>query len=369
MNKRSWAVRAIAGVAVLGLGLGLAACGSSSSSSAAGGSTSGGAAAETTLTVGYVTTPQHPYGLALQSFADQVAKDSGGKLAIKLVPTYAGGNDLTLLDDISGGTVDGGSVSAAVWDTKGVKDFEALQMPFLINSYALEGAVLNSPIQAEMLKGTSKVGITGVAIHEGGLRKPLSTGACLKTPADFKGKKMRVPPAPLLSDSIQALGATPTPTALADVYLALKQGTVDGMEANLGLVYTQKFYEVTKCMTGNVNFWPFPTVLGFNTSKWDSLSAEQQGWINGAAAQIDDTSLAILTNPKSTLVADLCKTGLKFGTATPDNLTALRNAENGVYSKYTASDPTKSFVSQIDALKAKQPAPPAPKPYPAGCTE
>jgi tripartite ATP-independent transporter DctP family solute receptor len=364
MKMRSWAARALVGAAVLGLGLAAAACGSSSSSSSTTGS-----GAETTLNVGYVTTAQHPYGLALQAFADQVKADSGGKLAINLIPTYGGGNDLTLLDDITGGTVDGGSVSAAVWDTKGVKDFEALQMPFLINSYALEGAVLNSPIQAEMLKGTAKVGITGLAIHEGGLRKPLSTGACLKGPADYNGKKIRVPPAPLLSDGIQALGATPTPTALADVYLALKQGTVDGMEANLGLIFTQKFYEVTKCLTANVNFWPFPTVLGMNTAKWDSLSAEQQGWITAAAAKLDDTSLAILTNPKSTLVADLCTAGLKFGAASPENQTALRKAVDGVYTKYTASDPTKSFVAQIEALKAKQPAPPAPKPLPAGCAE
>ena len=139
-----------------------------------------------------------------------------------------------------------------------------------------------------MLKGTEKLGITGLAIHEGGLRKPLVNGACLKAPADFKGVKIRSVESPVLVNGLSALGANPTPLPLSDVYLALKQGTVDAMEANLGLVYTQKFYEVTKCITGNVNLWPFPTVLGINTERWNSLSEEEQGWLTDAAAEIDD---------------------------------------------------------------------------------
>lgn len=366
MKMRSWAVRALAGVAVLGLGLGLAACGDDDESSS--GDTAGGAAA-TTLNIGYVTTAQHPYGLALQAFADKVAADSGGALAINLLPTYGGGNDLTLLDDISGGTVDGGTVSSAVWDGKDVTSFEALQMPFLISNYAIEAAVLNSPIATDMLKGTEKLGITGLAIHEGGLRKPVVNGACLKSPADFKGVKIRSVESPVLVNGLSALGANPTPLPLADVYLALKQGTVNAMEANLGLIFTQKFYEVTKCITGNVNLWPFPTVLGMNTDKWDSLSAEQQGWLTDAAAEIDDESIGILTNPASTLVADLCATGIKFGSATPENQAALRKAVNPVYAQYTANAETGAFVTAIEKIKAETPAPPAPAPYPDGCAE
>jgi tripartite ATP-independent transporter DctP family solute receptor len=367
MNKRSWAVRAIAGVAVLGLGLGLAACGSDNGS-VAGGSTSGSSGTQT-LNIGYVTTPQHPYGLALQAFADEISKASGGSLKINLLPTYGGGNDLTLLDDCSGGTVDGCSVSSAVWDGKGVTSFETLQLPFLITNYAVESAVLNSPTAADMLTGTDKVGIHGLAIHEGGLRKPLSTTACYKNPADFKGAKLRSVESPVLVDGLKALGANPTPLPLSDVYLALKQGTVDGMEANLGLIYTQKFYEVTKCVTGNVNLWPFPTVLGINQSKWDSLSAENQKFLTDAAANIDDTSISILTDPTSTLVADLCKTGLKFGTATKDDAAALATAEQSVYDKYTASEPNKTYYEAIKKIKDETPPPPAPKPYPAGCAE
>ena len=53
---------------------------------------------------------------------------------------------------------------------------------------------------------------------------------------------------------------------------ALRDGTVDAMEANLGLVQTYQCYEVAKFVTANINFWPFPTVLVINKDKFDSLT-------------------------------------------------------------------------------------------------
>lgn len=342
-------------ICVLGVGLLLAGCGSSSSSSK-------------TLTLGYVTTPTHPYGLALAMFASQVEAASAGKLKIKLLPVYGGGNDVTLLNDEKGGTVNMGSVSASVWDTEGVDSFEALQMPFLITNYKLEGAVLESPIEQQMLTGTSTLGLHGLAIHEGGLRKPVSNGPCITTAAGFNGVKMRVAPSSLLTASISALGASPQPLALSEVYLALKNHTVSALEANLGLVYTNKYYEVAKCITGNVNLWPFPTVLSINNASWNSLSSAEQGWITTAADKLPAESLAIVSNPKSPLVSELCTAGIKFATATKSALTAMRSKVQSVYNTFTAHSPTGTFVTQIEQLKATTPPPAAPAPYPAGCT-
>jgi len=270
------------------------------------------------------------------------------------------------LNDLKGNTVNMGSVSASIWDTEGVTSFQALQMPFLITNYTLEKKVLDSSIEPSMLTGTQKLGLHGLAIHEGGLRKPVSTGACITTLANFKGDKMRVAPGVLLTDSIAALGAVPVPMALSDVYLSLKTGVVSALEANYGLVYTNKFYEVSKCITGNVNLWPFPTVLSINNTTWNSLTSQEQGWINTAAAKLPDESIAIVANPASPLVKELCATGFKIGKASASALTDMRNAENGVYAKYTATSPTGSYVSQIESIKATV-TPPTPAPLPAGC--
>ena len=64
-----------------------------------------------------------------------------------------------------------------------------------------------------------------------------------------------------------ALGANADPLPLPDVNQALQSGAIDGVEANLPLIYTQQWYEQAKNVTGNVNLWPFPTVLVINKAK------------------------------------------------------------------------------------------------------
>lgn len=324
----------------------------------------------TTLRVGFVTGLDHPYGVALSRFADDVLSASDGRMGIELVPVYADGNDITLLDDMRAGRIAAGSVSASVWQSAGVNSFLALQMPFLVSNYALERAVLQSPMAAEMLEGTSAVGLVGLAIHEGGLRKPAAVDGCLLALDDWRGVTMRSVQSDLLSESIRALGATPVEMPLSEVRDAMQAGRLDALEANVGLVYSLGLYDVLRCMSGNVNLWPFPTVLAMNEGAWDALSPAERRWVRQAARSLPGKSLDILTNPASTLVRDVCRDGqgyFFFGDATPGELRALRGAVQPVYDRYLATEPAGGFIRRIQRMKAAMPPPPAPAPYPAGC--
>lgn len=324
----------------------------------------------TTLRVGFVTGLDHPYGIALQRFARDVLKVSGGRVGVELAPTYAGGNDLTLLDDMRAGRIAAGSVSAAAWQSAGVTSFLALQMPFLVSDYALERAVLESPMAAQMLTGTDAIGLVGLAIHEGGLRKPAAVDGCLLALDDWRGVTMRSVQSDLLSQSIRALGATPVEMPLSEVRDAMQAGRLDALEANVGLVYSLGLYDVLRCMSGNVNLWPFPTVLAINRDAWNALSPAERGWVRRAARAVPGASIDILTNPQSTVVRDLCRDGrgyFFFGQATPGELRALRGAVQPVYDRYLATQPTGGFIRRIERMKSAMPPAPPPAPYPRGC--
>lgn len=324
----------------------------------------------TTIRVGFVTGVDHPYGIALQRFAQDVFRVSRGRMGVELVPAYAGGNDLELLDDMRAGRIPAGSVSASVWQSAGVNAFLALQMPFLVSDYALERAVLQSPMAAQMLQGTDAIGLEGLAIHEGGLRKPAAVEGCLLALDDWRGVTMRSVQSPLLSQSIRALGATPVQMPLSEVRDAMQAGRLDALEANVGLVYSLGLYDVLRCMSGNVNLWPFPTVLAINQGAWDALSPAERRWVRQAARSLPGQSLDILTNPASTLVRDVCRDGegyFFFGDATPGELRALRGAVQPVYDRYLATEPAGGFIRRIQRMKAAMPLSPPPAPYPAGC--
>ncbi len=366
MRRRSWVWRLAAAAAAAALALGLAACGDDDDSSDTSGDTSGGGAAEITLRLGYVTAPEHPYGIAVDQFVKEVAAASDGAIAIETLPNYQGG-DVPLLQDVRGGAVEIASVSSAVFGTQGVTDFDALQALRLITRYDLEREVIAGPIGAQMLEGVSKIGLKGLAIHEGGLRKPLGAKKQLASAQDFRGLKIRTPESPVLEAGIRALGADPTAIPFPDTYAALRDGTVDGMEANLGLIQTVKYYEVADFLTNNVNLWPFPTVLVMNQDAFDNLSADQQKIITDVAATIPGFSIDFFEQP-SDLVQTLCDEGLKFVVASDADISSFDRAGETVQQQLSQDDPTTGdYIQQIKQIKEGLSAPPAPPPLPEGC--
>lgn len=358
---------ALAGTVTISVGL--AACGSSSTSETTTSAGDGGLR----LRLGYVTTPQHPYGIAIQAYADEVKAASGGKITIAPVPAASGGNDVTLLDDVSGGTIEMAGVSTAVWDSKGVNVFQPLQAPFLITNYPLDEKVLGGEIGQGMLDspvGPTKINLHGLGILEGGLRKPVGRAAPFTTPASFVGKKFRAPSSKVMVSALKALGASPTPMALPDVLPALKSGAIDGLEANYGLIVTQKFNEAAKYVTADVTLWPFPAAVVINQDQWDKLSADQQKILTDAGKNLAANSIKVFTNPApgaTNFVQVLCSAGMTFASAGDANRAALAKKAQPALDELAANADTKDFLKKIQDLKASMGPPAAPAPLPAGC--
>lgn len=347
--------------------VGLAACGSDGDSTGTAGNDGA-----VSLRIGYVTTPQHPYGLAIQKFKEEVEKASDGKITINTLPGASQGNDVTLLDDVSGGSIEMAGVSAAVWDNKGVNVFQPLMAPFVITNYGLSETVLGGEIGQKMLEsenGPPKLGLVGLGILEGGLRKPVGKTA-LKSVADFRGKKIRAPASKIMVDTLKALGAEPVSMPLGDVAPALQNGTVDGLEANYGLIVTQKFNEGAKFVTADVSLWPFPAVVVINKAQWDGLSADQQKILSDAGKNLAKNSVESFTNPApdaTNFVQVLCDSGMTFVTAGEANRAALAKAAEPALEALRKNPEEADLLKQIQDAKAAAGAPPAAAPLPAGC--
>ena len=360
MTRSSWGWRLAAVAAGVALALGLVACGDDDSAS----STSGGGGSAASLDVAYVTVQQHPYGIAVDSFIKAV--NDTGTLTLSPQPVYPQ-SEIQLLADVRSGVVPMATISSAVWDTAGITAFQALQAPFLITNYPLALAVEGGDIGAAMIKSaTAEAGdLVVLAIHEGGLRKPLGKPV-LASLADFKGKTIRAPQSQVLAEGLNAIGAVAEPTPLPEVYQALQNGAVDGVEANLPLIYTQKWYEQAKNLTANINFWPFPTALAINKAVYDGLTAEQQTALTDAAAGITQASIDIFTTPGSTVAQDLFNCGVKYVIATDADVAALTAAGQSAIANLDSE--SQDFVTQIQAEKDALGPPPPPPPLPTSKT-
>jgi tripartite ATP-independent transporter DctP family solute receptor len=311
------------------------------------------AAPEVTLKFGYVTPPTHPYGRTMTQFQQKVQNGSNGRIGVTLIPVFGGGDDIALLNSIKGGSVDGGAVSAAIFPNAKIFSFVALQMPFLLDNYALESKVIatSSPIAQRMLKlGTERAGLKGLAIFEGGERQLVLKKGPVNSLADLKGLKLRSVQSPLLADTLAALGTNPTPLAVGDVFGALQNGTVDGLEANSGLTFTNKFYEAGATHITLANLFPFPAILIMNGDKWNSLSPEFQQIIQNAARQTPAFSLGIVSNTQL-FPSLLCAAGVKYHVPSAATKKAMLKAVAPVYAKYEKNPQVRSFVTAIQKLK------------------
>src|SRR5882672_1942405 len=113
----------------------------------------------------------------------------------------------------------------------------------------------------------------------------------VKGPPDLAGIKMRMPAGPEWLLLGKAIGVSPVPLGMPEVYLALKTGSIDGQENPLSILNAAKFYEVTEQVVLTAHL---VQPVFFNIAKpfWDKLSSEQQNIIATAArnaAKLNDT--------------------------------------------------------------------------------
>jgi TRAP-type C4-dicarboxylate transport system substrate-binding protein len=341
----------------------LAACGGGDEATKAGGS--GGEIilrmANTTANLGH--TPAVAY------FVDRVEQLSGGKLRIDLVHEYgdfAADAEQQVVRAVSNGDVDLGWSGTRVFDTLGLDSFQALTAPMLIDSYALEQAVIESEIPGEMLETLETLGVSGLALLGGGLRKPIAVEEPLLGPDSWLGLTFAAFRSEGQAEAIRALGATPSDTWGPALDEGLAAGRIQGFEKSLHVYATNVMEPIAPYVTANVNLWPQMDVLLANPGRLTGLDEEQQAWLRQAAAEAAARSVGLADRDGEILV-NSCEMGARFANASEADLVALREAFASVYIQLERDAATRSFIQRINELAETTPAE-TQLAIPPGCT-
>ncbi len=291
-------------------------------------------------------------------FSDTLAELSNGDMVIEFAEEWAiTGTDADVEQQIVGavtaGDLDLGWVGTRAFAELDVTSFDALTAPFLIDSYALQEAVLGSDIPGRMLAGLEDPQLTGLAVIGGGLRRPIAVAGPLRNPDDFTGITFHGWRSPRNAAAIEALGAEYSGEAGAPRDAGLADGTVDGFE-NTILFFEGKL-ELVTTLTANVALWPGTGVLVGNSDRLAALTAEQMDLLRQAVAETVEQSVA-LANVDADLIDQICSMGGQFALASPDDLEALRVAVQPVYADLAETEETATYIREIEALKAGIPA-------------
>lgn len=160
------------------------------------------------------------------------------------------------------------------------------------------------------------------------------------TPADYAGLKIRVPNSTAYLNAFTAFGATPTPMAVADLYTALSQHLVDGLEFPYANAYSAQYYEVVKYSSDT----PYVTTFdffGMNLGMWNSLSEAHQQAVQDALVKVCDYSFEIFKASENNGKTKLAENGMEF--YTPD-IQSFRDCMPTYYELCGWSDEFKAAV-------------------------
>jgi TRAP-type C4-dicarboxylate transport system substrate-binding protein len=286
----------------------------------------------------------------LAAFGEQVAKTSGGSLRLRVV--YAGHGDrrdyeAATIRDVQRGRAPLAAAGSRAWGALGVRALDALGAPLLIDSYELEERVLSSSLAPRLLAGVRRLGLVGIGILPGPMRKPVGATRALLSPADFRGRFIGTQQSPVADATVRALGGRPVRMP-ADPTLS----GVDGVESQVAAVYGQRLDQPRTHLTSNVNFWPRPFVLVANGRAWAGLTEKQRDALRQAVAVQIPKSAAAAREDETESAAILCRrANITFDSATPPQLHALRGAVDGVYADLERDADTRAAINTIEGMK------------------
>ena len=278
-------------LAALGLAmlmvLGMAACGNNSSSANTGASTGSTSTANTstapantndgqkyTIRIGHSDTTANLIHISLEHFAEAVKERTNGQVEVQILASEQLGSNAEMVEMVEMGSLDAMMLPSGQQANYCPK-FKALSLPFLFADYEHVYKVLDGEIGEELLEGLSDHNMIQLAYWENGLRQFTNNKREINTPADMQGLKFRTPEDALTVAIFAAYGASASPFAFSELYLALQQGTFDGQENPVANIYANNFQNVQKYLT-MVNYQYQPKDMIFSLTTWNKLPADIQ---------------------------------------------------------------------------------------------
>lgn len=232
------------------------------------------------LTLAHSLDPGHTVHRAMLLMGEKLEEYSGGKMRIDI---YAGGqlgSERETLELLQIGSLSMTKVSASPLEGF-VPTFKLFSIPYIFKDRDHHLRVLDSEIGQQLLDSLAIARLKGLGYYDAGSRSFYTNEHPVNTPADLQGLKIRVMKSQTSVRMVAALGGSPTPISLGEIYTALQQGVVDGAENNPPTYHRLRHYEAAQYFSLDEHTF-VPDVLLMSKRTWDELSPEEQGWVEQA---------------------------------------------------------------------------------------
>ena len=257
------------------------------------------------IRLGIITPVGHSWNKAALLLGEKLKEATNGRLTMTVFHSGQLGNESAMMQQLQSGALDMGFIQAAELGSR-VPHIAAINAPYLVRSTPAVAKFVRHP---EVLKLfdvlPSTTGTIGLGWGITGMRAIFSSRD-LKSLADIKGMKLRINPTPVYRDFYQLLGAAPTPIPTPQVFDAMSNGQVDGLEADLEFSWNQRFDKVSKVILQmNALFMPFAAVVSGRV--WQTFSASDRDLITKTVKEVLDIQIDGIVSTEPGLVESFRK--------------------------------------------------------------
>ncbi len=216
-------------------------------------------------------------------FAELVEQRTDGRIQILVQADAELGSEKDVLKQMQYGGIDFARVSLSQISEL-IPELNVLQLPYLYESSRHMWTVLDGEIGDRFLAMTAGSDLIGLSWYDAGARNFYTSTKKITCLEDLQGMKIRVQESEMMSEMIEALGATAVQSAYSEVYSEIERGIVDGAENNWPSYAFMNHYEVAKYYTVDEHT-RVPELQLMSAHTWDKLSEEDQAAIKACAEE------------------------------------------------------------------------------------
>lgn len=274
-----------------------------------------------------------PYAITARQFAMALEKEAPGQFKVEFFPNRALGDEKEMLEGLSFGTLHMAVITNA--PIASIEPaFQINDLPFLYSDEKKAHAVLDGKAGQELMKKLEAKNIIGFGFAEGGFRQMINNVRPVNTPKDVEGIKWRVMQNPVYIGMFRSLGGNAVPMAWGEVFTAVQQGTIDGLEIPIAVIQNNGYFEVTKYLSLTNHTYSALGVL-MSQKIWGKLTPEQQNAVRKAARTAIVKERAMNMENVKKLVDKLSQEGMQVNSI--KDTAPFQQSVKSVYEKFRPS--------------------------------
>ena len=289
------------------------------------------AGAETVFQLGTTVNEQDSFQVAAEKFAELVSERTNGEYKIEIYPNGVLGGESDMLDSMSMDMLDLGIITSGPF-VNFCKEMGVLDMPFLFANNEEAYKILDGEIGQELLDKLESANLKGLAYAERGFRNITNSVKPVASAADVENLKLRVMENEVYTKTFQALKVNAVPMAWQDALTALQQGTIEGQETPINVIYSYSLWDYNqKYITLDRHSYS-TAIITMSLDKWNSLDADTQAIFKQAAQEAAEYERAWVAEQEAGQLDTIKSHGVEV-IETPD-VDSFRNAVQSVYDAY-----------------------------------